>query len=154
MYNLDKRVLIRTFAQHHTNGVKQLTYVSGFGGHLLSRGFELYVNVWSPENLYGDPYLGQLRGHKHPIVSMDSIKTQPYIITLDNISEIIIWDIRNMYQLQNISSKTTKSMICHGIFCFTKQKFWLYGTRFFEFDKSGEEVEEKDELQLIEEMIP
>jgi WD40 repeat protein len=97
MYNLEKRMLIRSFSQHHTNGVKQLTYIPGFGGHLLSRGFEVYINVWNPENLYGDPFIGQLRGHKHPVVSMDDIKTQPYIITIDSMSEIIIWDIRNMF---------------------------------------------------------
>lgn len=74
---------------------------------------------------------------------------------MDSTSEIIIWDIRNMFQLQNIPGRVNKSMICHGVFCFTKAKFWLYGTRFFEFDKSGEEhVEEKDEQQILDEMVP
>lgn len=30
MYNLDRNVHIRTFTQHHTNGVQQLKYLRGF----------------------------------------------------------------------------------------------------------------------------
>lgn len=30
MYNLDRNLLIRTFTQHHTNGVQQLKYLRGF----------------------------------------------------------------------------------------------------------------------------
>lgn len=73
MFNMDRGVLMRTFTMYHHNGIKQLIYVPGFN-RLLSRGYEIFINVWNPENLYGDPHMGHLRGHKKPVVTMDSIK--------------------------------------------------------------------------------
>jgi hypothetical protein len=36
--------------------------------------------------------------------------------------------------MQKIPAKHTKELIFNGIFCLSKNKVWLYGTRFFEFD--------------------
>jgi hypothetical protein len=152
MYNLDRRTLIRSFTQHHKNGIKQLTYIPGFN-RLISRGYEVYVNIWNPENLYGEPFIASLRGHTKPVVSMDDIKGQPYVVTMDQEGEIIIWDVRTMFQMQTVPARANISMAAHGVFCFTKSKLWLYGTRFYEFDKEYS-VEKKDEQQLAEEKEP
>ena len=74
MYNFDRSQLMRTFPNHHTNGIKQLIYIAGFGGQLASRGFEVTVCVWSPDNLFGDPFLGMLKGHQQPVVAMSDLK--------------------------------------------------------------------------------
>jgi WD40 repeat protein len=104
MFSMDRRVLMRTFTQHHTNGIKQLKYLPCID-RLLSRGFEVFVNIWNPENLYGDPFVGALKGHKKSIVSMDDIKTQAYVVTIDVGYECIIWDVRTMTQIQNLQAK-------------------------------------------------
>jgi WD40 repeat protein len=109
MYNLEKRALIRSFTAHHTNGIKQLIYIPGYN-RLISRGYEVYVNVWNPENIYGEPFIASLRGHNKPVVSMDDIKGQPYVVTMDLDGEIIIWDVRTMFQLQTVPARSTLSM--------------------------------------------
>ena len=46
-------------------------------------------------------------------------------------------------------------MMTHGIICFDKKKFWLYGIRFFEFEKALDfKNDERDEVQVQEEMVP
>ena len=146
MYNLKNREVIRTFTGHHANGIKQLTYISGYGGQLASRGFEISVNIWSPENLFGDPHFGTLKGHKQPVVSMDNLKNSPYLVTIDQIGELIIWDIRTKFQVQVINTHNSIKAVVHGIMCIDKEKFWLYGNRFFEFEKAHDLIEDfKDE---------
>ena len=86
MYNLESRVLIKELTGHHTNGIKQLKFIPGFGGQLISRGFEISVQIWIPENFYGNPYYGKLKGHTKPVVAMDNLKNQPYLMTMDELS--------------------------------------------------------------------
>ena len=79
-----------------------MRYMHDFGGLLISTGFEVYANVWGPQNLYGDAHLGRLEAHKSPIVALDIVQEKPFVFTMDNTNEIIIWDIRSYTPLQII----------------------------------------------------
>lgn len=73
LYDLKNGEALRRFARKHVTGVRQLRYMSAFGGMLISVGFEIYANVWGPQNLFGNAHLGRLKGHRHPICAVDVI---------------------------------------------------------------------------------
>ena len=102
LYDLRNREALRRFARKHVTGVRNMRYMHDFGGLLLSTGFEVYANVWGPQNLYGDAHLGRLEGHKCPIVALDLVQEKPFVFTMDNTNELIIWDIRSYTPLQII----------------------------------------------------
>ena len=87
--------VLRRFSQQHVTGVRHLRYMKGFGGMIISTGFEVYANIWGPQNLYGNAHLGFLRGHRTPIVGVDIIQGRPFVYTIDKSNELIIWDIRS-----------------------------------------------------------
>lgn len=58
MYDLKNKEVLRRLNDGHITGIKKLCYVENFGGQLISLGFETFVNVWGPENLFGDALLG------------------------------------------------------------------------------------------------
>ena len=98
LYDLKNKEALRRFSKHVT-GVRKLKYVPNFGGLVISAGFEIFANVWGPENLFGNAHLGRLRAHRAPIVDMDVMTSRPFVYTLDKTNELIIWDIRNMSPL-------------------------------------------------------
>lgn len=73
LYDLKNREALRRFARKHVTGIRHLRYMQDFGGMIISTGFEIYANVWGPQNLYGNTHLGRLRGHKKPISAIDVI---------------------------------------------------------------------------------
>ena len=72
-----------------------MKYIRNFGGLIVSTGFEVFANVWGPENLFGEAHMGKLKGHKYPILDIDAMDSRPFVFTIDSKNEIIIWDIRN-----------------------------------------------------------
>ena len=46
--------------------------------------------------------MGRLEAHKSPIVALDIVQEKPFVFTMDNTNEIIIWDIRSYTPLQII----------------------------------------------------
>ena len=71
MYDLKNMEVLKRFSRKHDTGVTSLKYVRNFGGVLFSVGFEIFANVWGPENLFGEAHVGKLKGHKHPICAID-----------------------------------------------------------------------------------
>jgi len=71
--SLDKRIVIyslkeggfilRTIEGDHSKGIKRLSYSPIFGGYLISVGYEVFANVWSPESLVSQALIGKLKGH-------------------------------------------------------------------------------------------
>lgn len=54
-----------------------------FGGNLITLSFALNAKVWSPGNLYGDSFLGELKGHRHPILDVIALPNQPFVVSVD-----------------------------------------------------------------------
>jgi len=85
--------VIRVLEEHIT-GVKNLSYSSSFGGHLLSVGHEIYVNVWAPESRISEVLIGRLKGHSKPVCFATFLNKRPFCATLDEGNNIRLWDIR------------------------------------------------------------
>ena len=71
LYDLKNREALRRFKRKHVTGVRELRYMQGYGGMIISTGFEIYANVWGPQNLFGNAHLGRLKGHRSPICAID-----------------------------------------------------------------------------------
>ena len=81
---------------------------------------------------------------------------QPFVITIDEISDINIWDVRNLFCLQTISvakAKQFKDNGLHGLIVFSSRAFWGYGTQFHLFDTAEETVNEAADLALERENL-
>ena len=73
LYDLKNGEALRRFSKKHTTGVRHMRYMKDFGGMLISTGFEIFANVWGPQNLFGNAHLGRLKGHRNPIVAIDIV---------------------------------------------------------------------------------
>ena len=102
LYDLKNREALRRFSRKHVTGIRQLRYMEEFGGYIISTGFEIFANVWGPQNLFGNAHLGRLKGHRSPIVAIDVVKARPFVFTMDKTNEVIIWDVRDFNPLQII----------------------------------------------------
>lgn len=87
----------------HENAIRKLTYLRDYGGYLVSASYERHAKVWQPANIYGEALFGRLKGHNRPIVSVDSLPGQPFVVTVDQDNIVIIWDIRNLKMVQMIT---------------------------------------------------
>ena len=130
-----------------------MRYMKDFGGMLISTGFEIFANVWGPQNLFGNAHLGRLKGHRSPIVAIDIVQNRPFVFSMDNTNEIIIFDIRNFNPLQIIPAPNQKEKMSHGILAIHASLIWVYGHRFVTYDKresiDDTEVDDKA-LELLD----
>ena len=88
-------------------GIRGLTYSYDYGSNLLSYGFETNINVWCPEVSITRAFIGKLEGHSSLIVMCKFIPSSPNCISVDDRTNIRIWDIRTMSSVQVISSEQT-----------------------------------------------
>lgn len=72
-----------------------MTYIKDWGGYLVTVSFDMNAKVWQPSNIYGEALVGKLKGHNNSLVSVDNFSGQPYVVTVDLINTIIVWDVRN-----------------------------------------------------------
>ena len=79
-----------------SRGVRGMTYEYEYGGNLITFGFEHYLNVWCPELSLTRSHVGKLEGHSSIIVACRFIPLSPNVISIDDKSNIRIWDIRVM----------------------------------------------------------
>ena len=79
-----------------SRGVRGMTYEYEYGGNLITFGFEHYLNVWCPEVSLTRSFVGRLEGHSSIIVACKFIPLSPNVISIDDKSNIRIWDIRIM----------------------------------------------------------
>ena len=70
LYDVHQGYVIRVIKLAHDNAIKKMTYIDDYGGTLVTVGHELFAKVWLPANIYGEPLLGKLKGHNHPLVSV------------------------------------------------------------------------------------
>jgi WD40 repeat protein len=82
MYDLNKHTVIRVL-RGHENSLRQLAFIEGYGGFLISSGYEITARVWQPGNVTGDALLGKLKGHNHPITGMCVLPHLPTVLTID-----------------------------------------------------------------------
>ena len=82
-----------------------MTYSYEYGGNLLSFGFETHINVWCPEASLTRSYIGKLDGHSCAVVCCKFIPGAPNCVSVDEKSNIRIWDIRTMSTIQMISAE-------------------------------------------------
>jgi hypothetical protein len=75
--------VIRVIKLAHENSILKMTYVYDYGGYLVSVGHDCIAKVWSPANIYGEALLGKLKGHNWPLVSVDKLPGQPFVVTVD-----------------------------------------------------------------------
>lgn len=101
---------------------------------IISTGYEIFANIWGPQNLFGNAHLGSLRGHRTPIVSVDIIQGRPFVYTLDTTNELIIWDVRSIQALQTVPAPGNKEKLCHGLIAISPELVWIYGHRFITYD--------------------
>ena len=83
MYDLKNGEVLKRFSRQHNTGVTHLKYVKNFGGLIVSTGFEVFANVWGPENLFGEAHIGKLKGHKYPILDIAVNDQRPFVYTID-----------------------------------------------------------------------
>ena len=80
---------------------------------------------------------------------------RPFVFTMDEANEVIIWDIRNFFVLQSIPPPGFKEKLTHGLIVISPQNFWAYGNRFINYNLQDIDDEEvKDESQIREENLP
>ena len=121
---------------------------------IISTGFEIFANVWGPQNLFGNAHLGRLRGHKHPIVGVDVIQNRPFVFTIDNANEVIVWDIRNFNSIQIVPGPGKNEASSHGLIAIKADLLWIYGARFIiynrqeVFDENEVEVPDSEEMKV------
>ena len=89
----------------HSRGIRGATYSYEFGGNLLTYGFENYINVWCPEISKTRSFIGKLEGHSSIIVACKFIPYSPNVITIDDKTNIRIWDIRTLSTIQVLASE-------------------------------------------------
>jgi WD40 repeat protein len=89
----------------HNRGIRGATYSYDYGGNLLTFGFENYVNVWCPEISKTRAFIGKLEGHSTIIVACKFIPGSPNVISIDDKTNIRIWDIRTLATIQILSSE-------------------------------------------------
>lgn len=58
--------------------------------------YDNYRNVWCPEISLTRSFIGKLEGHSAIIVACKFISTSPNCISIDDKSNIRIWDIRTL----------------------------------------------------------
>jgi WD40 repeat protein len=63
---------------------------------LVSVAYDMLAKVWQPSNLYGEALLGKLKGHNHPLVSVENLPDKPFVVTVDTKNTIMIWDVRSL----------------------------------------------------------
>ena len=114
--------------REHVTGVKRLSYSGHFGGHLVSVGHEIYVNVWAPESKISEVLMGRLRGHTKPVIDAKFLNNRPFVVTVDEANFIRIWDIRTLVCLQLLKSKS--KAIPQGLAIIDNSSFWVFGRRF------------------------
>lgn len=149
LYDLKNKEALRRFSRKHVTGVRHLRYMEDFGGILISAGYEIFANVWGPQNLFGNAHLGRLKGHRCPIVAIDVLNSRPFVFSLDNSNELIIWDIRNYTPLQIIPAPSKEKM-CHGILAINASLLWVYGHRFITYDQQETFAEGSFEVAEVE----
>ena len=70
---------------------------------MVTTSFDFNANVWSPGNMFGDAYLGQLKGHTCAITDITFLPSQPFVITIDRGQTVRLWDIMNLFCMQVIT---------------------------------------------------
>lgn len=95
--------MIRVIKMAHTNAIKKMSYIKDYGGYLVSVSFDMYAKVWQPANIYGEALLGKLKGHNHPLVSVENLPDKPFVITVDQQNTIFIWDVRSLTPIQTVT---------------------------------------------------
>ena len=64
---------------------------------MVSIGTEVFANVWSPEAMVSDIFLGKLEEHSSTappaITCGDYLGRSPYFVTIDMANVVKIWDI-------------------------------------------------------------
>lgn len=116
---------------------------------IISTGFEIFANIWGPQNLYGNAHLGRLRGHRSPIVGVDIVQGRPFAYTLDQLNEVIIWDLRSFEPLQTIPGPGKNEKLCHGLIAISTEVIWIYGYRFITYDPQAiwnDNMEDLDDI--------
>jgi WD40 repeat protein len=101
LYDLITQSTVRVIAAHETS-VKQLCYIEGYGGYLVSIAFEVTAKVWQISNIHGNCYLGQLRGLTSCIASIAALPDLPYVVCIDEKQIVTFYDVINMQMLQQI----------------------------------------------------
>lgn len=150
LYDLKRKEVLRRFTKKHVTGVCHLRYMKDFGGMIISTGFEIFANLWAPQNLFGNAHIGKLQGHRTPIVGLDIIPGRPFVYTIDETNEMIIWDVRSIQSLQTVPPPGKKEKLGHGIIAIAHDQVWVYGYRFITY--KAQESWQDDVNEVVEKM--
>lgn len=86
-------------------GVRSISYTSEHGGFLISTGYHSYINVWSPDASLSKSFVGRLEGHSGIVIVAKVFPNSPICISVDDKSNIKIWDLRNLTAIQTIRNE-------------------------------------------------
>lgn len=131
MYDVTQGYVIRAIPLAHDNSIKKMAYIKDYGGYLVSVSYDMHAKVWQPANIYGEALLGKLKGHNHPLVSVGNLPGQPFIMTVDLVNTILIWDVRTLKCIQTITMKQQNQ--CQGLVVLSRNFFWTYNLRYSAF---------------------
>lgn len=83
-------------------GVTSMDYSKYYGGFLVSTSYTQFINVWSPDSSLSKSFSGRLEGHSSVVVSCKIFHSSPQCVSLDQLGELKVWDMRNFIALQTI----------------------------------------------------
>ena len=148
---MDQKLQTEYVDQNSRRGIRGLSYNHDFGGNLLSYGFDHYINVWCPEISLTRSFIGKLEGHASVIVSCRFIDDSPNIISIDENTNIRVWDIRIMGTIQVINSEYG-TLLVNDIAIITKHdRFVLGGKRLQFYENHGSF---KTDRHVLDEIYP
>ena len=83
-------------------GITSMDYSRYYGGFLLTTAYTQYINVWSPDASLSKSFSGRLEGHSGIVSSCRIFHRSSQCISLDQLGDIKIWDLRNFICIQSI----------------------------------------------------
>jgi WD40 repeat protein len=130
IWELGQQAYTRRLHGKHRNGIRSLDYSPDNGGNLVSVGYEKHVNVWSPGISLSDQcYTGKLEGHSCPVVSCKFFIGRPTCVSVDEKSNVRLWDIRYQQCLQIITHDRGKVEVSNLITLSRHDKIVVGGKR-------------------------
>ena len=140
LFNILNKESIKIW-NYHNLGVRSLDYnplIEGIG-YILSVGFEYYINLYCADLSIDEAYKGKLEGHYAPVISCKFIAHSYMAVSVDEETNVRIWDTRAKSCLQLISPPKKKCKVNNLLGLFKYNKFMVYGNKIFYYDAKYKE---------------
>ena len=155
LIDVGDRDLIKVWS-HHSLGVRSLDYnpLIDTAGYILSVGFEYFINVYCTDLSIDEAFKGKLEGHTAPVVSCKFLSESYMAVSVDEESNVRIWDTKSRLCLQTIEAPK-KNFVISGILSLSKyNKFVVYGNKINYYDAKYREEDHAQSNDAADENYP